>query len=352
MKRWKIIGLMSGSSLDGLDIAYCEFSESGGKWHYKILEAETMPYPAHWQDILENIRKATAQELVCFHNDYGKFLGETTLQFIKKHSLSPDLIASHGHTVFHNPAEGYTFQMGNGQAIANITNVKTVADFRTGDILLGGQGAPLVPIGDKLLFNEYSACLNIGGISNITFKDCENTQAFDICPANQLLNRVAGQLGMKYDKDGNVASLGKLDKKLLQVLENDDYYRKKFPKSLSNEYVQDNFMKAIDIFELPVEDKLHTVTIHIAEKIAESFNLIHAEKALITGGGAKNRFLIKKIRERTRTEIVIPDDKLIGFKESLIFAFMGLLKIQNKVNCLSSVTGAVRDSSSGVIFQP
>ena len=352
MKKWKVIGLMSGSSLDGLDIAFCEFSKENGKWDFTIMQAETVCYSEKWNVTLKNIRNHTAEELLALHNDYGKLLGELTRDFLIKHNLKPDLISSHGHTVFHDPDKGYSFQLGNGQAIANVTHIPTVTDFRTGDILLGGQGAPLVPVGDELLFGEYDACLNIGGIANISFREKGNRKAYDVCPANQLLNHVAGELGMEYDKGGEKASSGKIIDELSYKLNHDSYYRKSIPKSLSNEYVRENFIEVIDNIRASSHDKLHTLTLHIAEKIAEAINHGKARTVLVTGGGAKNDFLIDKMQAMTKSRITIPDEKLVDFKESLIFAFMGLLRSEGQINCLASVTGASRDSSIGTVYRP
>jgi anhydro-N-acetylmuramic acid kinase len=352
MKKWKVIGLMSGSSLDGLDIAFCEFSKENGKWDFSIVQSETVRYSEKWNVTLKNIRNHTAEELLALHNDYGKLLGELTRDFLIKHNLKPDLISSHGHTVFHDPDKGYSFQLGNGQSITNVTHTPTVTDFRTGDILLGGQGAPLVPVGDELLFGEYDACLNIGGIANISFREKGNRKAYDVCPANQLLNHVAGELDMEYDKGGEKASSGKIIDELSYKLNHDSYYRKSIPKSLSNEYVRENFIEVIDNIRASSHDKLHTLTLHIAEKIAEAINLGKARTVLVTGGGAKNDFLIDKMQAMTKSRITIPDEKLVDFKESLIFAFMGLLRSEGQINCLASVTGASRDSSIGSVYRP
>jgi anhydro-N-acetylmuramic acid kinase len=350
MKKWRTIGLMSGSSLDGLDIAYCEFWVANHRWNYSVVEAETITYTDEWINNLRNVRGLSADQLLFLHNEYGKLLGEITLEFIEKYNVEPDIISSHGHTVFHNPKKGYTFQLGNGLVIAGVTGITTVADFRLGDILLGGQGAPLVPVGDELLFEEFDACLNIGGIANISHNENGKRLAFDVCPANQLLNHLSNNLKMDYDKDGVVASSGRLSLVLLDMLNNETYYQKTLPKSLSNEYIAENFINIIEDFELPLKDKLYTVTVHIADKISEVLKKINAEEVLITGGGAKNKFLIENIKNFTSTILTIPEKKIVDFKEAMIFAFLGVLKITGNKNCLASATGAKRDSSVGTIF--
>jgi anhydro-N-acetylmuramic acid kinase len=366
----KAIGLMSGSSIDGLDIAYAEFWQENGKWEYNLLAGETILYPSEWKTILKNIREFPAKELIEVHHKYGKFLGELTAQFIRSHKLKPKLIASHGHTVFHNPEKGYTFQLGYGQEIAAITKITTVSDFRTKDIALGGQGAPLVPIGDELLFGEFAACVNLGGIANMSFNKNGQRVAFDIGPANQLLNYLANRAGYDYDKNGEMAMRGKLIDKLYTDLAEEVFYRKSLPKSLSNEYVAAHFIPLLEKSGGKTEDKLYTVSLHVADQLYKALSFIPAgdkpnlvpvirngiakrgKDVLVTGGGAKNRFLISLLKDITPCNIVVPQENLIDFKEALIFAFMGVLKLKNKINCLSTATGALKNSSTGVVFKP
>ena len=346
---------MSGSSLDGLDIAYAEFWKENNKWNYHLLKGETVEYSTEWQNILKEIRTCSATELLELHHQYGKLLGTVSDSFIKKHDLKPDLIASHGHTVFHKPHKGYTFQLGCGQEIATKTNLLTIADFRSKDISLGGQGAPLVPIGDELLFSDYVACINIGGIANISYKQDGNRVGFDTGPANQLLNFLANEKGLDFDKDGALAIKGSIIEKLLQQLSDNDYYSKPVPKSLSNEYVSKNFIPLLMNSTGSTENKLCTVTNHIANEIQKALSLIDSDKnkkVLVTGGGAKNKFLISRLSEISPYQIIIPDQMLLDYKEALIFAFMGVLKSKNEINCLASVTGANQNSSSGLIFLP
>jgi len=369
MKYQKAIGLMSGSSLDGLDIAYAEFGKMNGEWQYNLLLGETISYPNEWQSILKNIRNYDDNQLQKLHIQYGNYLGEQVNRFVKKHSLKPEIVASHGHTVFHNPSERYTFQLGDGQSIANITNTLTVTDFRSKDITLGGQGAPLVPIGDELLFNDYLACINLGGIANISFKKKGKRVAYDVSPANQLLNYLAEKVGKKFDEGGRLASNGKLINELYENLSSDEFYYRPFPKSLSNEYISKKFIPVIDKSKGKIEDKLYSTTLHIVDQIYKAISLVEVtdeqfrapaihqnlqrppDEILITGGGAKNEFLINNLKKVVPYNLVIPEPKLIDFKEALIFAFMGALKVNGEINCLSSATGAKSDSSSGTIFQ-
>ncbi len=342
---------MSGSSLDGVDIAYCEFFYDT-KWHYKIIQAETIPYPEEWRITLGELPNKKGSKLIEYDIRYGKYLGDLINKFTSQHSLYPDFISSHGHTVFHNPDLGFTFQLGNGQAIASHTGIKTITDFRIGDIQLGGQGAPLVPIGDKLLFQEYDFCINLGGIANISFDTDNKRVAFDICPANQLLNHLSRQVGKPYDENGNIAQLGKINTKLFEELNNHPYYSLPYPKSMSNQLVEGTFISIIDESEASIEDSLYTVCKHIAYQTDQVTKAFKGGNVFITGGGAHNGFLITAIQKELRKKIIIPKKVLIDFKEALVFAFMGVLRLEEKTNCLASATGARRDSSSGVIYLP
>jgi len=351
MKKYNAIGLMSGSSLDGVDIAYCEFYFDT-KWNYKIIVAETVSYSQEWLIALSEIPQLSGNKLIEYDIKYGKYLGKLVNTFIIKYKLNPSLISSHGHTIFHNPEQGYTFQLGNGQAISTITGIKTISDFRIGDILLDGQGAPLVPIGDSLLFNDYEFCINIGGIANISFKTDNKRVAFDICPANQLLNYLSRQVGKPFDDNGKLAQLGKMNNQLFNTLNNHPYYLLPYPKSMSNQLVSNSFIKIIDKSDTNLEDKLYTVCKHIAFQINEITKNHNGDKVLITGGGAHNSFLITAISKELMQEIIIPDSTIIEFKEALIFAFMGILRSEKKINCLASATGAIRDSSIGIVYNP
>ncbi|MDD4109062.1 MAG: anhydro-N-acetylmuramic acid kinase [Prolixibacteraceae bacterium] len=347
--KYRVIGLMSGTSLDGLDILGAEFTKSDNKWHYKILAAETVNYSDTWQNSLKGAHSLSGKELLKLHNEYGRLTGMLVNSFIKANSFYPVLIASHGHTVFHQPGEGVTFQLGNGVVIAKETQTITVADFRQGDVILGGQGAPLVPAGDRLLFADYSFCLNLGGFANISFERDNKRIAFDICPVNFILNYLANIKDMPFDKNGESGRSGKTDLKLLSFLNGIDYYHQQPPKSLSREWAEELFIPLLTESEIPVNDKLRTVYEHIAIQISRIFK-DSRKSVLITGGGAFNRFLIERIRKHAAMELVIPENKLIKYKEALVFGFLGLLRYLGEINCYSSVTGAKRDTSAGIIF--
>ncbi len=344
---WHVIGLMSGTSLDGVDLAYIRFV-SDSKLDYKILHAETIPYTKAWKKKLSNAFTASAKEITYLNVVYAKFLGKLVKTFIAKHQLKDiDFIASHGHTVFHKPEKGYTLQIGDGATITQTCKQTVICDFRTQDVAMGGQGAPLVPVGDKLLFSKYDYCINIGGFCNISFDDENNLRrAYDVCPANIVMNHYTRKIGLEYDDQGNIAKKGKLNNKLLATLQKLPLYKSK--QSMGNEIVVSDFLPLIDSYHIPLEDILRTFVEHIALKTAEEIK--DNTTVLITGGGAFNNFLIERIKKHTKSKIIIPDNKLINYKEALIFGLLGLLRASNEVNCLSSVTGAVKNHSTGVIY--
>ncbi len=349
MKPYKVIGIMSGTSLDGLDIAYCEFVKVDGTWQYSIKKAETTAYNKEWKDALKNAENLNALDFCKLHIEYGKYIGQQVKKFIHQHKVKADYISSHGHTIFHQPDKGLTLQIGSGACIAAETALTTISDFRTLDVALNGQGAPLVPIGDLLLFPSYTYCLNIGGIANISYSKSGKKIAFDICPANMVLNYIAGKACKEYDKDGNMAKKGKVHSPLLSHLNNLDYYTLTPPKSLGKEWVDSVFLPIIDQYNISLEDIQNTLVEHISLQISKVVKAPGIKKILITGGGAHNKYLISKIKQRIRHQLIPADDTLINYKEALIFAFMGLLRVRKEINCLSTVTGAKHDSISGII---
>lgn len=355
-KPFKILGLMSGTSLDGLDMALCEFQDTASGYIFKILETTTVDYSRDMRNMLKNIIQAPATELLAAHQSYGLWLGEQALNFLHSKGLECDLIASHGHTVHHRPELGYTFQLGAGAAIANRSKIKVVCDFRTTDVSLGGQGAPLVPIGDLLLFPEYTHCLNLGGISNISEKTQQGIKAYDVGIANILLNHLSRQAGFEYDKGGQLAASGQFNASLFHALNALEYHHLDPPKSLGVEFFNLNVLPILEQSKLSTVDSLHTVSHHIAYQIKRALKGCTPEKnkILISGGGAKNDFLMNLIANycQDRVSVVVPPSQLIDHKEALVFAFMGYLHMQEKPNCLKSVTGASADSIGGFIFKP
>ena len=347
----QIIGLMSGTSLDGLDVAACEFSYSSQKWNYQILAAETYSYSDQWQQRLQTLDKQDAQTFVQTDIEYGHLLGTFVNRFMQEYSIKPDYIASHGHTIFHQPNAGFTSQIGNGAALAATTGINAVCDFRSTDVALGGQGAPLVPIGDELLFSDYDYCLNIGGFSNISFDENGLRKAFDISPANMALNYFANKENQAFDKDGQLAKKGKIQKDLFEALNAIDFYNEFASKSLGKEWFETVFLPVISSFDYSNHDMLATITEHIAFQINRAIKETKNKKMLMTGGGVKNTFLTERIASYLpEMELVIPDKLLIDYKEALIFAFLGCLRVENQINCLKTVTGGKRNHIAGAIY--
>lgn len=406
LKYNHVIGIMSGTSLDGLDLAYCVFKQekflhdndkelkdfeviktlgeqckiktSGSTtdhnyWTYEVRDAVTIPYPEVLRQKLAQAMSLSGYELALLHNELGRFIGQQVCDFMADFSEEVELIASHGHTVFHRPDLGLTTQIGNGAVIAANCGKPVVCDFRTTDVALGGQGAPLVPVGDELLFGQYDICLNLGGISNLSFRQNGQRKAYDISPCNIVLNHLAQQCGKTYDINGEIARIGHVDTTLLEQFNQLEYYKFQDTKSLGREWIDSQFFPLLRQCRLSIPDQLRTVCEHIAEQIAkacnhsgiknrdrngdtcncerETYNTTIGKTLLITGGGAHNRFLIDLIRQKFNGQVIVPDDRTIDFKEAIIFAFLGFLRINGMTNCLASVTGAREDSCGGAVYK-
>lgn len=356
---YRAIGLMSGSSLDGLDIVFTEIHENGGKWSFEVLNSACYPYPGEWKERLQKAVSLPALEYQLLHADYGHYLGRQVNRFIEENQLhyKVALIASHGHTTFHVPAKKMTAQLGDGAAIAAETKLPVVSDLRNLDVALGGQGAPIVPIGEKLLWNDYGYFLNLGGIANISF-NAENYTAFDVCPANRVLNMLAAKEGKEYDANGAMAAAGTISNELLQQLNALDYYKQPFPKSLANDFGTDVVYPLIEKAGISTNDAVRTYCQHIVEQIVAVVS--HNDKPktinnklLVTGGGALNGFLTGLLKEelaRQNIEVVIPGETIINYKEAIVMALVGVLRWREEYNVLSSVTGAERDSVGGAFW--
>ena len=350
MKEYFVIGLMSGTSLDGLDIAYCSFTFNES-WSYKILNFTTVPYTSIFKEKLRNAPLLSDSDRILLSEDFGTFTAVELQRFLEVNSITkPHLIASHGHTVFHEPDKGVTLQIGDPKPIYEAVNVPVVYDFRTQDVALGGQGAPLVPFADLLLFSEYDACLNLGGFSNISFSRNNKRLAFDICPVNIVLNLWATKLGFDYDDEGNLASSGKLNQKLLDELNSLSYYSKPLPKSLGWEWVGNTVIPILEKYNLPEVDILRTFSEHVAIQMVTVFEVYNLRSVLLTGGGVFNSFIIQRMKQLTSNTLFQIEPKLIDTKEAMAFAFLGLMKLKKQNNILSSVTGAVKDHCSGKMY--
>jgi anhydro-N-acetylmuramic acid kinase len=346
--NYNVIGVMSGTSLDGIDLAHVKFNFSGS-WSYRILSAETLPYTPKWRKILAEAVFYNEADLEHLNVKYTEYLAEVISEFLSKNGIfEPDAICSHGHTVKHEPENGFTLQIGNLPQIADLLQQKVVCDFRVQDVKLGGQGAPLVPVGDQLLFADYDYCLNLGGFANVSTIVDDRRIAYDICAVNTVLNWLAQKLNLDYDQNGEIAASGELDEQLLKELSKMPFYELKPPKSLGIEWVNEQILPLLKGKE-DIASALHTYVVHIGQQIGKTLD---SGKVLVTGGGAFNSFLIGQINEHTSAEIIIPSAETINYKEALIFAFLGVLKMRGEVNVLSSVTGAAHDHSSGEIFLP
>jgi len=352
IKNFFVIGVMSGTSLDGIDLAYIHFTLSDDRYNYSILKAQTVSYSTAWVNKLKNAIQFSDSDLIALNKEYSLNLSTIISNFISVNKIEKlDFIGSHGHTIKHRPELGYTLQIGNLPEIKEHLLYPIVCDFRVQDVMLGGQGAPLVPIGDALLFGAYDYCLNLGGFSNVSFNIEGKRIAFDLSPVNTVLNFYSNKLELPFDNKGLIARSGILNIKLLDQLNNLDFYNKTYPKSLGLEFVQSTIIPLIEGYDISIENKLRTFTEHVAFQIVKGLPTVSG-KLLITGGGAYNDFLIELIeKQANKLQIIIPDSLTIEFKEALIFGFLALLKYQNKINVLASVTGAKHDHSSGVIYK-
>jgi anhydro-N-acetylmuramic acid kinase len=350
MVAYNVVGVMSGTSGDGLDLALCEFTYDNHRWQYSVKKAETVPHPEYWSSIFDSAVDTGASDFIKLHNAFGAYIGDCINRFLSDTGDRVDIIASHGHTVCHRPHEGITFQLGSGSEIAACCKITTVSDFRSLDVALKGQGAPLVPAGDELLFGEYDFCLNLGGFANISFREGKARRAFDICPVNIIINKLANDCGLKMDRNGQLASRGSISHPLLSKLNGMEYYSRPFPKSLSREWLMSAFMPVVNESGLSTEDKLRTVCEHITMQIADCLERNAGGTVFVTGGGAFNKFLIGLLKQKCNCKIFIPDKNTVKYKEALVFGLLGVLRLRNEINCLSSATGSTADTSSGTIF--
>lgn len=351
--QYNIIGVMSGTSLDGIDLAYITFNCEDDKWSFEVNCTDTVGYSAEWREQLKGAIRLDSQQIEILDLRYTTYLAAVINKFITANDIQHiDAVCSHGHTIFHKPELGYTLQIGNMPILADMIQQKVVCDFRVQDVLLGGQGAPLVPIGDRLLFSEYDACLNLGGFANISFEGKLNYRlAYDISAVNTLLNEQVNKLGLEYDDKGMLASKGQVNTALLDELNALDFYQQSAPKSLGIEFLNAYVNPILNKYTLSVEDYLATLVEHIAIQIALGIGVGAGQRVLVTGGGAKNEYLISRIKAHAiGITFDRPADVVIDFKEAIIFGFLGVLKLRDEVNVLASVTGAKYDHSSGRVY--
>lgn len=343
----RVLGVMSGSSLDGLDLALCQLEEHGGRWSFSIVDARTDPYDANFRHRLLAAMPGSALDMARLHRDLGDRIGRSCTDFLAGRTV--DLIASHGHTLFHQPSEGLTVQIGCGARIAAITGRTTVCDFRTLDMALGGQGAPLVPLGEQLLFPEHKAFLNIGGICNLSLHHGDHVIGYDLCIGNQALNFLAEEAGMPYDMDGVLARSGEVDDGLLARLNALPFHQQPPPRSLGREWFEEDVRPLIADARMPLPRRMRTAVEHMAQQIGRAMRG-HQGPLLVSGGGAHNSFLVERIA--THVPVELPPPLVIDYKEALIFALLGVLRMRGEPTALASVTGARQGSSGGAVFEP
>ncbi|NVK04168.1 MAG: anhydro-N-acetylmuramic acid kinase [Flavobacteriia bacterium] len=347
--EWTVVGTMSGTSLDGLDICVATFSRTKKGWSFEIHSAETIGYSAEWNRKLSSAHRLSPKELKKLDTEYSTFIRENVkAHLLANHTTQIDLMGSHGHTLFHEPEKGITFQLGNKEELKGDLPFPVACDFRVADVKLGGQGAPLVPIGDELLFHEYDVCLNLGGFANLSVGVCKDRLAWDIAPVNITLNSFTQKLGLPFDDGGQIAAQSEVDKQVVEQLNRLAYYHESPPKSLGREWVEDHVLPLVE--HLTPESAIATLTCHSAFQIGRALHDLNAEKILCTGGGSYNRFLIEKIEKTAKAKITIPQENIINYKEALIFGFLGLLRYLGEDNVLSNVTGAKHDHCSGVLY--
>lgn len=349
--KYIIVGVMSGTSMDGLDIAICEFTKNGAANNYKILKATTIEYDENQKNKLQATPYLNVENYFLLNHQFGTYIGKQVKRFCDSLNITPNAIASHGHTIFHQPLLGYSTQIGSGASIAAASGITTICDFRSLDVALKGQGAPLVPIGDKLLFGDYQACLNLGGIANISFDNKSGKRiAFDITVVNMAFNFFAEKAGMSYDRNGDLAKQGQISKELFNELNQLEFYNKKHTKSLGREWFENDFMRVIENYKLSIPDILNTVSHHSAYQIGRVLNENGIHNVYVTGGGAFNLYFINCLEEYFKGKLIIPEALIVNFKEALIFAFLGYLRLNEEVNSLNSVTGAICDSIGGAVY--
>ncbi|MBS3913010.1 MAG: anhydro-N-acetylmuramic acid kinase [Bacteroidetes bacterium] len=349
----KVVGIMSGTSMDGVDLCLAEISESNGSWDYKILARETVPFEEKWRVRLSQLRYQNSEVYVKTDIFFGKYLGELVNNFLQKNNESAELVASHGHTVFHDPAGWITSQAGDGATLSATSGLPVVSNFRRADVALGGQGAPLVGIGDDIFFGEYDACLNLGGFCNISANIEGKRIAYDVAPCNIILNRLARDRGQKYDVNGQIAEAGEVIYPLLNDLNEIPFYKKSWPKSLGREWINKEFWYIVRDFDSePLENRMKTLVMHIAQQVANTIDHLFGEngngkKILVTGGGANNLCLVDYLRSESDAEIVIPENDIVEYKEALVFGLLGAMRVKNITNTQGSATGAKASTIAG-----
>ena len=367
-RTWRVLGIMSGSSLDGMDLALCEVrldrsTTPTGVAHFALLAAETLPYSDLWQRRLANLPDQDARTFARTHTYFGHLTAEFALDFLQRHRTTADFIATHGHTVFHEPDRNHSAQIGDGAATAALTSVPTIAQFRQTDVAAGGQGAPIVPLFERLVLGAYAFFLNLGGIANLSYHAPDGrTVAFDVTGANQPLNALAGLAGQPYDADGALARSGTPVSELLERLDALPFLEQPYPKSLSNQWVVEHLTAPLLAYPASIADRLATAVEHTARQIgmavrrvAERENVPDTDRTLyVTGGGAFNGYLLERLRTQLPPgmNLHIPPSDWVQFKEAMLMALLGAFRWEGVPNVLPSATGARRATVNGAVYLP
>ncbi len=351
-------GVMSGTSLDGMDMVLAEFEKVADTWSFRVLCAKGTTYPKDLSERMHKARFLSAEELAFLEHDLSLFWAEHLNVFLSEAKEDCALIAVHGQTVFHQPEKKLTLQLADLGLIASHTGFPVVGDFRRADLALGGQGAPLVPMGDRYLFGEMAACLNLGGFANVSYFENKQHLAKDLTVANHLLNLLASELGMEFDMDGRLAAMGQVHQEVLSGLQRLEYFGLSGPKSLGYEWFDAEFLPLWNKLtaQLSLEDRMRTACAHIAERVASALSAVQG-KLLVTGGGAFNRVLMLEIEKTLPKGLSIKslsseEQCYIAFKEALVFAFLGVLRFRGENNIIAGITGASRDHCAGLIALP
>lgn len=348
-----ILGLMSGTSMDGMDAALCHFSDENAI-DWKIRYFKCFDYPEHLKVLMQKAQDSPSTEhLTAAEMGYAQWCIEI-IEEVKAWAYEEDIeihgVGIHGQTLFHQPEQKLTYQAGVLPIIAKETGLVVVGNFRIQDVLLGGQGAPLVPFGDQLLFSGYEGCLNLGGFANLSKGNPTLGEgvlaAFDIAPANIVLNELASLLGHPFDNGGEIARKGMLNGWILDQLDSLEYYEHNGPKSLGVEWVE-KFIDPI-IYTVDPQTALATYTEHLAQQIV---NQLPSGKTLVTGGGAFNQYLMERI-ELLGGNCELANPILIEAKEALIFALLAHQRLLGRANVYGHTTGSGMTHSSGVIHHP
>ncbi len=354
-----VLGIISGSSLDGLDMSLCSFDGlTPGQMVWDMHVGVTMPFDESLISRLSVVTTLSAKDLLQLEVDFSKFCAKAINDLIKQHDLKVDYICSHGHTVYHFPQDGYTLQIGKGSILAELTGIPSIVDVRANDIAQGGEGAPVAPIVEQYLYPGYDYYFNLGGIANVSYHKDQVITSIDSCPCNQVLNHVVGELGKAYDDKGKLARSGKVSKSLITAWQKLDYFAQAFPKSMDNSWVQEVFIPIMPRFNLSHEDRLATMVEFAAIQLAEDCKKLSDSKGrtytgLITGGGGFNDFLVERMQVHVSDfglTLNLPDGKTINFKEAILMALMGYLRVNEQNNTIPTVTGAQKATKGGAIY--